>query len=151
MNIIRFVFLLVTLVEFSFPPGTGSAHRFDEADEAIKSFLASQKGGGEDAQSSGSAVADLNGDGKQEIVLVWTLLGPTYWRNSLTVFTKSTRGFKPAATLQLEGEASLGSVKGGVILVKQKVYAKNDPNCCPSLDKQGRYRWAGNKITEVKK
>jgi len=147
----RLLLLLVSLAGFSFFSHSSFALQNNDADEAINSFLSSQKSDGEDAQSQGSAVADLNGDGKPEIVLVWTLLGPTYWHNSLTVFTKTVAGYKPVATMQLSGEAKLRTVKGSLIYVEQKVHAKNDPRCCPSLDKEGKYRWAGKRIIEVKR
>ncbi len=129
-----------------------AAHALDqkEADKAVARFLSTQKSAQEDAQSQGSAVADLNGDGRPEIVLVWALLGPTYWRNTLTVLAQGAKGYAPAASLPLPGEATLASVRDGTILVDQKVPAKGDPICCPSREKQGKYRWLGNRLAEVK-
>lgn len=121
------------------------------ADEAIQSFLSSQKADGEDAALQASKVVDLNGDGKSEVVLVWTLLGPTYWSNTLTVFALTPTGYKPVASFPLLGEAKLASVKNGIIIVDQMVLAKKDPLCCPSIKKQGKYRWLGKKIVEIKK
>lgn len=123
----------------------------DEVSQAIETFLSSQKSGQEDAQAQDHAVADLNNDAKPEIVLVWTLLGPTYWRNTLTVFTRIDGRYKPVASFDLNGEAKLNSVKAGIIFIDQKVLAKNDPLCCPSIKKRGKYRWLGKKILEVKK
>jgi hypothetical protein len=144
------VFLLFVLPNFSvFVPISYETEQKD-ADEAVQKFLSSQKSENEDAESQGSAVADLNGDGKSEIVLVWTTMGPTYWHNTLTVLTKTSRGYKPAASIPLIGEAKLSSTKGGIISVDQKVYAKKDPICCPSIKKQMKYRWQGKKISEVK-
>ena len=124
-----------------------------EVDEAIESFLFSKQSDiefeRESAVPSGSTVADLNGDGKSEIILVWTLLGPTYWRNTLTVFTKTATGYKPVASLPLNGEAKLSSAKAGIIVVDQVVYAKNDPICCPSIKGLLKYRWLGKQILEV--
>jgi hypothetical protein len=48
------------------------------ADTIVKNFLAAQRSHEESTQAQGSAIADLNGDGKPKIVLVWTTLGPTY-------------------------------------------------------------------------
>jgi hypothetical protein len=121
-----------------------------EADEVVKKFLAAQKSDEVSAESAGSAVADINGDGKPEIVLVWTTMGATYWHNTLTVFSKTAGDYKPVADFPLNGEATFSSVKGGIIFVDQTLYAKKDPVCCPSIKKRMKYRWAGKKISEVK-
>ncbi len=122
-----------------------------KSEKAIKAFLSSQESDRESAESQGSAVADLNNDGKLELILVWTLLGPTYWQNNLTVLSQTAEGYKPVASLQLEGEAKLSSVDNGIISIDQAVYAKDDPKCCPSIKKQVKYRWSGKKIEEIKK
>ena len=149
----RFVLLPLAFVGLSI--FAFSAHAFQQSDakdaeEAIKNYLSSQKSETEDAQSQDSAIADLNGDGKSEIILVWTLLGPTYWHNTLTILTKTSGGYKAVATFNLKGEAKLSSVKGRIIFVEEKVYGKKDPICCPSIKKQGKYRWVGKNITEIK-
>lgn len=151
----RFVSLLLALVGVTFF-ATGalalpqSADQKD-ADRAIEKFLASNKSDSEGAEFQGSAVTDLNGDGKPEIILVWTTMGPTYWHNTLTVFTRTPGGYKPVASFPLIGEAKSPSVKGGIIFVDQVVYAKKDPICCPTIKKRAKYRWLGKKILEVKK
>ena len=146
----RFASLLILLVSLSiFARATQGLEQRD-AEEAVRKFLLSQKSETEDAQPQDTAIADLNGDGKSELVLLWTLMGPTYFRNTLTVFSKTAEGYKPASSLQLTGEAKLSSVKNGLILVEQKVLARNDPLCCPSIKKHGKYRWMGKKISAVK-
>lgn len=120
-------------------------------DEATTDFLSAQKSGGEDAQSVGNEIADLYGDGKSEIVLLWVLLGPTYSSNTLTVFSNTAAGYKPAASLPLQGMATkLYLVKAGIIVVDHELFAKKDPRCCPSIKKQLKYRWLDKKISEVK-
>ena len=151
MAVSRLGALFIALMVLSHSAPAAYALEQNDADEAIKSFLAAQKTETESADSQGSAVADLNGDGQSEIVLVWALLGPTYSYNTLTVFTKTAAGYKPAASFQLIGDAKLASVKSGVIFVDQNVLAKNDPLCCPSIKKRVKYRWLGKKISEVKK
>jgi len=151
---IRSSFVLCLVVVFCFSGVAHTSRSFEqkEVDEAIKNFLSAQSTQGEDAQSVGNAVSDLNGDGKPEIVLLWVLLGPTYSSNSLTVFSKTAAGYKPAASFPLMGIATnLASVNGGIIRVDQQVFAKNDPRCCPSIKKQMKYRWVGKKILEVKR
>ena len=149
----RYAFLLIALVELSIFAISVHAHQRDhdkDTEEAIKIYLSSQKSETESAESQGSSIVDLNGDKKAEIVLVWTLMGPTYWHNTLTILSKTNEGYKPVALHNLKGEAKLTTVKGGMIIIEEKVYGKNDPICCPSIKRQGRYRWIGKKIIEVK-
>lgn len=149
----RFVVPLVASVGLSIFALPADAYQQNEdrgAEKAIAVYLSSQKTETEEADSQGSAVADLDGDGKSEIVLVWILLGPTYWHNNLTILTKADEGYEPVATLDLKGEAKLASVKGGIIFVEEKVHGKNDPICCPTLERQGKYRLVGKKIIEAK-
>jgi hypothetical protein len=147
----NFILLSIALTGVCIFAQTSRALQHNDVDEAIKGYLSSQKSEREDAQALGSAIADLNGDGKSEVVLVWAIMGPTYSHNTLTILSKIGTEYKAVASFRLIGEAELSSVKGGIIFVDQKVLAKNDPLCCPSIKKQGKYRWVGKKILEVKK
>jgi hypothetical protein len=122
-----------------------------DADAAVKRFVASKKTADESAEPAGHAVGDLDGDGKPELVLVWTRMGPTYWHDTLTVFNKVAGAYKPLASFDLNGDAKLSSVKGGLIAVDQTMYAKTDPVCCPTVKKMMRYHLVGKKISEVKR
>jgi hypothetical protein len=146
-SIALFVFVALAVLAH----GVDNAHAFDrESERAVKAFLSSQETDREGADSQGFAVADLNGDGKSEIILVWTSLGPTYWQNNLTILSRAGKGYKPVASLALIGEARLSSVEKGIIRLDQTIYGKDDPKCCPSVKKQAKYRWTGRKIGEVK-
>jgi hypothetical protein len=139
------IFLLLTL-------SLSLAARADPAaDEAARKFLASKENpeSEESGESRGAARADLDGDGADEIVVVWTLLGPTYWRNHLSVLRKSAQGYAEAATAGLNGEAELEGVRGGVVSVKQTAFAPDDPRCCPSEGKTLRYRWKNGEIVPL--
>lgn len=142
---------VATLIVFARATHALAQSNDKEADAAVKRFLSSRKTEQESADSQGSAVADLDGDGKPELILVWTTLGPTYWHNTLTVFGKTAGAYKPVASFDLNGEAKLSSVKGGIISVDQNVYAKNDPLCCPSVKKLMKYHLVGKKISEVRR
>ncbi|MFL6229353.1 MAG: hypothetical protein ACJ741_11300 [Pyrinomonadaceae bacterium] len=144
--------LLIALLTLSLPAVAVRAQAPDrEADAAVKKFLASKKTAEESAEAAGSATGDLDGDGKPELALVWTTMGPTYWHNTLTVFAQTAGAYKPLASFDLDGEAQLSAVKGGVITVAQTLYAKTDPICCPTVKKLMRYRLVGKKISVVKK
>lgn len=129
--------------------GTAQAFTAPEGDALIKHFLASKKKTPDlDPSETGKALVDLNGDGKPELVLVWAQLGPTYFYNHLTVFIDEGRKYRTLTT-PLAGEAKLLGVKAGVILVEQKTLGPKDPRCCPSVVKQVKYRWDGNKIQQL--
>jgi hypothetical protein len=147
----HFGLLLTAFVSLSLFAHAAPALAQGDADAAVKRFLASKKTAEESAESSGSAVGDLDGDGKPELALVWTTMGPTYWSNTLTVFAKTTGSYKPFASFDLDGLATLTSVKGGVIVVDQTMYAKGDPICCPTVKRMMRYRLVGKKISPVKR
>lgn len=104
----------------------------------------------ESVEPSQTEIADLDGDGKAEIVLLTISYGPTFWSNSLAVFTDRGNGYALAA----ESSDALGSVERidierGLIRVKAKWLGPNDPRCCPSIDKTAYYRWQGNRLQQT--
>jgi len=104
----------------------------------------------ESVEPSQTEIADLDGDGKAEIVLLTVSYGPTFWSNSLAVFTDRGNGYALAA----ESSDALGSVEKmdierGLIRVKAKWPGPNDPRCCPSIDKTAYYRWQGNRLLQT--
>ena len=124
-------------------------------DRAVEKFLAEHKSveDREETELRGMTTADLDNDGVPEIVLVWTTLGPTYWRNTLSVLKKTTghsSAYREAASIPLNGEATLDRVQFGVIAVKQKMHAPNDPTCCPSIQRVMQYQWANGKLVPIK-
>jgi hypothetical protein len=131
--------------------GCGKTLTQADANNIVSAYLTSQKQPGEDAIPKGTLVADLNDDGLSEIVTVWTITGPTYWRNTLTVFAQTDSKYAPAASLPLTGEAKEPTIKpDGTILIDQITYAPNDPICCPTVGEHNQYRWTGAAITPVK-
>lgn len=105
----------------------------------------------ESIEATQTLVADLDGDGSDEIVLLTTLLGATYWNHSLTVFTDRGKGHVVAASTDSPlGMVDSIAVKDGMIHVKAKWAAPNDPRCCPSLEKTTAYAWQGNRLVEAK-
>ena len=84
-------------------------------------------------------------------MVLWTLLGPTYWSHGLAVLARQGTRYVPSG----EAQEALGSVEGmsvsgGVIQLKTKWPGPNDPRCCPSVAKTLRYRWTPGKLTPVK-
>lgn len=105
----------------------------------------------ENVEATQILTADLDGDGKQEIILLTTLLGPTYWNNTLVVFADRGKGYVVAA----ESTDALGMVDSiaandATVLVKAKWPGANDPRCCPSLERTTSYRWRDNKLVQAR-
>ena len=134
---------------------TAAAPDTDQAKRIAEQFVAGKQAAGGSPQESHEAgdvvVADLDGDGESEIVVLWTLYGPTYWNHGVAVLAKQGARYTPAG----ETQEPLGLVEGmtvtnGIIQLKTRWPGPNDPRCCPSVAKTLRYRWTPGKLTPVK-
>ena len=123
------------------------AHALDGAGakQVIDKFLASQTQPQATADAVQHAVADLNGDGKPDIVLMWNVLGPTYFYPKLTVFLDQGRTYR-TLTADLDGQTERFSVKGSDIFVDTLTLGPNDPRCCPTRKVRMHFRWQGSKL-----
>jgi len=124
----------------------------DQAKRTAEQFVAGKQAGGQESyEATEVAVHDLNGDGQDEIVVLWTMYGPTYWHHGVAVLARQGGRYVPSG----ETQDPLGLVEGmtvadGVIQLKTKWPGPNDPRCCPTLPKTLRYRWTPGKLTPVK-
>jgi hypothetical protein len=131
---------------FGAAPGTEPARRIAEQ------FVAGKQADHMESYEATEVVpADINGDGQDEIVVLWTLYGPTYWNSGVAVLAKQGARYAAAG----ETSDALGMVEGmtvadGVIQLTTKWPGPNDPRCCPSVNKTLRYRWTPGKLTPVK-
>jgi hypothetical protein len=130
------------------PPDAVQARRVAEQFIATKQAAASPQ---EAYEAGDIATADLDGDGAAEIVVLWTMLGPTYWHHGVTVLARNGQRYVPAG----EADEPLGSVEGmavhnGVIELKTKWPGPNDARCCPTVAKTLRYRWSAGRLTPAK-
>jgi len=87
----------------------------------------------------------------EEQVVVWTLLGPAYWSNHLSVLSQQNGQWRLLATLSLGGaEVKLETVTSdGLISVNAKTPGPNDPVCCPSQQKNLQYRYGYGQLVEA--
>jgi LppP/LprE lipoprotein len=124
-----------------------AARALDErgAMAVIEKFLAAQKFEDASASPGQHVIADLNGDGKPDIVLQWDEMGATWSRPKLSVFIDQGRNYRTLTT-DLTGQIEKLSVSGPVIRLDTLTLGPKDARCCPSVKKQVRYRWANNKL-----
>lgn len=121
-----------------------------EADKIASAYIASLPPADVSYEAIKTLVGDLDGDGKQEVIVQTALLGPTYWSYRLDVFVDKGKGYAHAGSGDLWGEIQSIAVDKGVVVVKSKMPGPNDARCCPTLDKTYRYRWQGGKVVEQK-
>ena len=93
--------------------------------------------------------ADLNGDGKADIVLIWAAIGPTYGYYKMSVFLDQGRNYRTLTT-DLGGDVQKLAVQGQTIVVDLLTMGPNDPRCCPSVKAQRRFQWTGQKLVMLK-
>jgi hypothetical protein len=127
------------------------AYALDEqhANTLITKFLAAQKSPDGEGDAAQHVIADLDGDGKQDLVLLWNLMGPTNALPKLTVFMNAGNTYH-SFTADLVGQTEKITVKGPAITVDTLTLGKNDPLCCPTVKKQLHYRWQSGKLMPVR-
>ena len=132
----------------------------DNGVAAVKTFISHQAKTlhGEEYEEARKIVrGDINGDGKEDIVVLYTIEGfggGNNYHQYLAVFLANGATFRHAADSVVGGklfrDVDLTSVTGSTINLDTKGYRKNDPACCPSVASKTRYRFAANKLTETK-
>lgn len=87
----------------------------------------------------------------EELVLVWKVIGPTYWSSLISVVSWQGGQWKLLARRNLEGaELVLESISPeGVILLSAKVPGSNDPICCPSQAKVFKFSYSPGKLLDA--
>jgi len=128
-----------------------SAHALDAggAKQVIDKFLAGQNSEQGTADAFTHAIADVNADGRADIVLLWHVMGPTSAWPKLTLFLDAGRSYR-ALTADLTGQVEKLAVKGPDILIDTLTLGPRDPRCCPTVKKQVQMRWQGGKLVQLK-
>lgn len=119
------------------------------AKQVIDKFLASQKEPQAEPSAVEHVIADLNGDGKPDIVLMWNVLGPTYFYPKLTLFLDQGPSYRTLTT-DLSGQTQKLTVKGADITVDTLTLGPNDPRCCPTRKTKMNFRWQGGKLVALR-
>lgn len=150
-----FCALAIAANTFAYSPTYAAATDAAAVADVVQRYVASAnreaEPNSESVEGGQTVVADLDGDGNAEIVLLTTLLGATYWNYSVTVFTDRSKGHEVAATTDTPlGMVDSIAVKDGAIHVSAKWLAPNDARCCPSLQRTTAYAWQGNKLVETR-
>ena len=116
------------------------------AKAVIDKFLAAQKIDEGSASPGLHAIADIDGDGRDDLVLQWDILGPTWSRPMMSVFLDQGRSYRTLTT-DLTGLIEKLVVQRTAIVLDTKVLGPKDARCCPSVHKRVVYRWVNGKLT----
>jgi hypothetical protein len=122
--------------------------RLDAAQRAaVQAFLKrrTQPGVGV-ASAERVEVADLGGDGRGDLLPLWTLLGATGGTCHLTPFTASAGRWRDASTADLAGMVRRPRVQGRGVVADTLVSGPNGPRCCPSRKARRRVRRQGGRL-----
>lgn len=141
--------------------GASSAARSQNSDTTlINNFIAKQaarEAGEEYADARKVVAGDLNGDGTDDLAVLYTIEGQHGSNNHvqyLAVFFR-VKGQLVAVTHAAVGGKSnraveLESISKGGILLKTLKYAAQDASCCPSIQGTARYGLVQRKLKELK-
>jgi hypothetical protein len=138
--------------------GIQLVHSQANEQRAINEFIA-RRAKNEDAEEYPSARkilrADVNGDHKTDVIVLYTLEGfggGNNYQQYLAIFLGGGRSFKNNANVVAGGKlhrtVELRSVAAGVIHLGTLSYRKNDPACCPTRKGSTGYRYLNGKLKE---
>lgn len=146
MNASRLLPALAALLSALGPHSAALALDERGAKAVIEKFLAAQKLDEGSASPGLHAIADIDGDGRDDLVLQWDIMGGTWSRPMLSVFLDQGRTYRTLTT-DLTGQIDKLAVQGSSIVLDSKVLGPKDARCCPSVKKRVVYRWVGGKLT----
>jgi len=130
------------------------------ATSAVNSFISKQATeAGADEYSEGRKIvrSDVNGDGKIDLIVLYTLEGfggGNSHAQYLAIFLGGGKTFKNAANVAVGGKLNrsveLTGVTAGRIDLDTLAYRSNDPACCPTRKGKTHYRFSQNRLKETK-
>jgi hypothetical protein len=91
-------------------------------------------------------LADIDRDGKAEMVLLWTAFFGNSSASQITLFTPRGTGWREAGSTDVWGYVERLSLEGAVIRIDTLMPGPKDARCCPSLKKVQRVHWEGGKL-----
>ncbi|HFH4315017.1 hypothetical protein [Pseudomonas aeruginosa] len=129
------------------PPLTLSA----AIDRLVEDEIASD--GGSEYQEGRKAVqVDLNGDGAEDAVVLYTIEGQGGGNSSfqtLAAFYKESGGWVVKQKVVVGGATDLQVLGQNIFGLKVLTHGDDDPRCCPSIESTVKYKWTGTSFAEL--
>jgi hypothetical protein len=89
-------------------------------------------------------LADVDSDGSPDVVILWGVMGPTYWSYHLSILRLHDGKYSEAVRHALRGIPKTMKIERGAVVLGQRVPQEGDGRCCPSDLKLFSYRWNGS-------
>ncbi|PKM35480.1 MAG: hypothetical protein CVV06_16035 [Gammaproteobacteria bacterium HGW-Gammaproteobacteria-10] len=101
-------------------------------------------------QQSMPVELDAGKPGLEKAVL-WTIIGPTYWRNQLSIVSKQQNQWQILATVPVTGmvDGFDPAQPNGTLSVETKVQGPSDPLCCPTQTQVLYFRYRAGQLQEL--
>lgn len=95
--------------------------------------------------------ADLNGNHREDLAVLFTLERGDLWIQYLTVISSAGKALATTEVSRVGVRAvDLDRADGPVIELSTKTYRPDDPRCCPSALGRTAYRLKGGRLSETK-
>ncbi|WP_248917459.1 LppP/LprE family lipoprotein [Pseudomonas entomophila] len=135
-------------------PAVAGNRAFVTLDAAMQALIAQETasdGGSEYPEARQQVQLDLNGDGVEDAVVLYTIEGQGGGNSAyqaLAAYYHGSDGWQLQQTLVVGGATQLQRAGPETITVKVLSHADDDPRCCPSLETEVKYRWTGSTFAE---
>ena len=122
---------------------------------AIESLVAeetSKDGGSEYKEGRKVIQVDLNGDGAEDAVVLFTIEGQGGGNGSyqtLAALYKEPDGWVLKQKVVVGGATEIQALGQNVCGLKVLTHGDDDPMCCPSIESIVKYRWTGTNFSEL--
>ena len=86
-----------------------------------------------------------------EKAVLWTIIGPTYWRNQMSILANRAGHMKVLVTVPVQGMVmGFGPIKPDrTLVVETRISGPNDPLCCPTQVKLLYFRYRAGRLLAV--
>ncbi|HGF9704905.1 TPA: hypothetical protein ACJ2Z0_004447 [Pseudomonas aeruginosa] len=133
-------------------PAGGHALTLSAAIDSLVAAEVSEDGGSEYQEGRKVVQVDLNGDGAEDAIVLFTIEGQGGGNGSyqtLAALYKEPDGWALKQKLIVGGATEIQVLGQNIFGLKVLTHGDDDPMCCPSLESVVKYKWTGTDFAEL--